>query len=79
ALYTLTVLLVLLICTHTEKEVHMEKVNDIQKITRQADNSKREPTDATNSIDDARSEAFRKALLHTQTKYADIIKALEDK
>ncbi|MDE1480690.1 hypothetical protein KKI90_19650 [Xenorhabdus bovienii] len=57
----------------------MEKVNDIQKITRQADNSKREPIDAANSIGDSRFEAFRKALLHTQTKYADIIKALEDK
>ncbi|MBI6547427.1 hypothetical protein [Xenorhabdus lircayensis] len=56
----------------------MEKVNDIQKVTRQFDNSKHESTNATGSIE-TRSDAFRKALLHTQTKYADIIKALEDK
>ncbi|MCG3461550.1 hypothetical protein L7G72_06720 [Xenorhabdus bovienii] len=34
--------------------------------------------DTTNHID-ADSEAFKKALLHTQTRHADIIKALEDK
>ncbi|MDE1483458.1 hypothetical protein KKJ17_18615 [Xenorhabdus bovienii] len=34
--------------------------------------------DTTNSIN-ANSDAFKKALLRTQTKHADIIKALEDK
>ncbi|MDE9557346.1 hypothetical protein KKJ06_18460 [Xenorhabdus bovienii] len=34
--------------------------------------------DTTNSIN-ANSEAFKKALLHTRKKHADIIKALEDK
>ncbi|MDE9495807.1 hypothetical protein KKJ09_20035 [Xenorhabdus bovienii] len=34
--------------------------------------------DTTNSIN-ANSDTFKKALLRTQTKHADIIKALEDK
>ncbi|WP_275380415.1 hypothetical protein [Xenorhabdus bovienii] len=34
--------------------------------------------DTTNPIN-ADSDAFKKALLRTQTKHADIIKALEDK
>ncbi|CDG96954.1 hypothetical protein XBP1_2400002 [Xenorhabdus bovienii str. puntauvense] len=35
-------------------------------------------SDTANHIN-ANSEAFKKALLHTQKKHADIIKALEDK
>ncbi|WP_319931515.1 hypothetical protein [Xenorhabdus santafensis] len=56
----------------------MEKVNDTQKITNQVDKLKQEPVNASDAIQ-VRSEAFRKALLRTQAKYADIIKALEDK
>ncbi|MDC9592701.1 hypothetical protein [Xenorhabdus sp. IM139775] len=57
----------------------MEKVDDTQKVTKQFYNSKRQSTIILTGSTEARSEAFRKALLHTQTKYADIIKATEDK
>ncbi|MEQ2027776.1 hypothetical protein ABLB84_18960 [Xenorhabdus szentirmaii] len=56
----------------------MEKVNDTQKMTKPVDNLKQGSVNVSGSTQ-ARSEAFRKALLRTQTKYADIIKALEDK
>ncbi|AOM39277.1 hypothetical protein [Xenorhabdus hominickii] len=57
----------------TESMAQMNEMIDSEHVL-----SSKITADATNSIN-ARSEAFRKALLHTQTKYADIIKALEDK
>ncbi|CDM89056.1 hypothetical protein [Xenorhabdus bovienii] len=61
----------------TQMQLAQEAITRLKSMNRQELLS--ELVDAGIAESNANSEAFKKALLHTQKKHADIIKALEDK